>query len=65
MVGRGCKKTGDNVRSGVLGAVGAGFPFFPLISAQMTGSRLRRRVPQIQTPFVSVRKVNTAPARSV
>lgn len=53
------------MRSGVLGAAGAGFPFFPLIPAQMMGSRLRRRVPQIQTPFVSVRKVNTAPARSV
>lgn len=64
MVGRGCKKTGDDVRSGVLGAVRAGFPFFLLISAQMMGSRLRRRAPQIQTPFVPVRKVNTVPARS-
>lgn len=40
------------------------FPFFLLISAQMKGFRLRRRAPRIQTPFVPVRKVYTALARS-
>lgn len=41
------------------------FPFFLPISAQIKGFGLRRRARQIQTPFVPVRKVSTAPARTV